>query len=59
MKKLCDYNDHRVSTYSGMIFTYLWVFDQKSDWDYIDRLAEINKKQIGYLNFLHSNLTTL
>jgi len=28
----------------GMIFTYMWAFDQKSDWDYIDRLVDIFRR---------------
>lgn len=26
---------------SGMIFTYMWAFDQQADWDYINQLAEL------------------
>jgi len=29
----------------GMIFTYMWAFDQKSDWDYAEHVAEIFRKQ--------------
>jgi len=29
----------------GMIFTYMWAFDQKSDWDYTEHVAEIFRKQ--------------
>ena len=25
----------------GMIFTYMWAFDQQSDWDYIEHVKEI------------------
>ena len=25
----------------GMIFTYMWAFDQQSDWDYIERVKSI------------------
>lgn len=25
----------------GMIFTYMWAFDQQSDWDYVERVKEI------------------
>jgi shikimate kinase len=28
----------------GLIFTYLWAFDQKSDWDYIEQVKEIFRK---------------
>lgn len=26
---------------NGMIFTYMWAFDQQDDWDYIDHVEEI------------------
>ena len=29
------------SDLEGLIFTYVWAFDQKSDYDYIDELAEL------------------
>ncbi len=29
----------------GMIFTYMWAFDQQSDWDYITHVADIFEKQ--------------
>lgn len=25
----------------GMIFTYMWAFDQQSDWDYVERIKDI------------------
>jgi hypothetical protein len=25
----------------GMIFTYMWAFDQQSDWDYVEHIREI------------------
>ncbi len=25
----------------GMIFTYMWAFDQKSDWDYVESVKSI------------------
>ncbi len=25
----------------GMIFTYMWAFDQQSDWDYVEQIKEI------------------
>lgn len=28
----------------GMIFTYMWAFDQQSDWDYIQGVAEFFEK---------------
>lgn len=29
----------------GMIFTYMWAFNEQSDWDYIDHVANIFKEQ--------------
>jgi hypothetical protein len=29
----------------GMIFTYMWAFDQQSDWDYILHVADIFQQQ--------------
>lgn len=29
----------------GMIFTYMWAFDEQSDWDYVDHVASIFKEQ--------------
>lgn len=28
----------------GLIFTYLWAFDQKSDWDYVEHVTNIFRK---------------
>ena len=28
----------------GMIFTYMWAFDQQSDWDYIDHVEDIFRR---------------
>ncbi len=29
----------------GMIFTYMWAFDEQSDWDYVDHVTTIFKEQ--------------
>ncbi len=29
----------------GMIFTYMWAFDQKSDWDYVQHVTEIFERE--------------
>ena len=29
----------------GMIFTYMWAFDQQSDWDTVERVTNIFKEQ--------------
>jgi hypothetical protein len=28
----------------GLIFTYMWAFNQKSDWDYVEKVTNIFKK---------------
>lgn len=33
------------SDLEGLIFTYVWYFDEKEDWDYIYGLADILKKE--------------
>lgn len=29
------------SEQDGLIFTYVWAFDQQEDWDYVDKMCEI------------------
>ncbi|GIO21446.1 AAA family ATPase [Oceanobacillus sp. J11TS1] len=29
------------SDQAGLIFTYVWAFDQQEDWDYVDKICEI------------------
>lgn len=29
----------------GLIFTYMWAFDQKSDWDYVEHVTNIFRKK--------------
>lgn len=29
----------------GLIFTYMWAFDQQSDWDYVQHVTDIFEKQ--------------
>lgn len=29
----------------GLIFTYMWAFDQKSDWDYVEHVTDIFRKR--------------
>ena len=29
----------------GLIFTYMWAFDRQEDWDYIDRLVDIFRRE--------------
>lgn len=36
----------------GLIFTYVWAFDQQSDWDYADRVCNIFESQGGTVYFV-------
>ena len=40
------------SDLDGLIFTYVWAFDQKDDWDYIDNLVATFEKQGGTVYFV-------
>ena len=35
------------SDLEGLIFTFIWAFNEQSDWDYIDNLCEIFESQGG------------
>lgn len=37
------FEEFAASSEYGMIFTYMWAFDQQSDWDYIEHVKEIFK----------------
>ncbi len=39
------------SDLEGLIFTYVWAFDQQSDWDYIDNLCKIFESKGGTVYF--------
>lgn len=36
----------------GLIFTYMWAFNQQSDWDYVNHVSEIFKKQGAELYYV-------
>lgn len=48
------------SDLEGLIFTYVWAFDQKADWDYVDNLCEIFESKGGTVYFveLEANVDT-
>lgn len=48
------------SDLEGLIFTYVWAFDQKADWEYIDNLCDIFESQNGSVYFveLESDIET-
>jgi hypothetical protein len=40
------------SDLEGLIFTYIWAFDQKEDWDYIEHITQIFKDKGGEICFV-------
>ncbi|MFI3207292.1 MAG: shikimate kinase [Clostridia bacterium] len=42
----------------GMIFTYIWAFDMKSDWDYIEYVKNIFKERSENPEFYCAELVT-
>ncbi|WP_405098628.1 shikimate kinase [Oceanobacillus sp. FSL H7-0719] len=40
------------SEQEGLIFTYVWAFDQQEDWDYVDRVCEIFESKGGTIYFV-------
>jgi len=40
------------SDLKGMIFTYVWAFDLKEDWEYVEDICEIFKKEGGEIYFV-------
>ncbi len=59
VSKLRDviFQEFATSDHYGLIFTYMWAFDQISDWDYVRHVTEIFKEhdaQIYYVELLAS-----
>lgn len=38
------FEEFAASSNYGLIFTYIWAFDQKSDWDYVEHVTNIFRK---------------
>jgi hypothetical protein len=38
------FDEYACSKNYGLIFTYMWAFDQQSDWDYVEHVSEIFRK---------------
>lgn len=36
----------------GLVFTYVWAFDQKSDWEYMDALCNLFKSRGGEIYYV-------
>lgn len=39
------FEEFSVSGNEGLIFTYMWAFDQQSDWDYVEHVSELFRRQ--------------
>ncbi len=46
------FESYAESQNEGLIFTYMWAFDQQSDWDYVNHVSEIFKKQGAELYYV-------
>lgn len=46
------FQEFAASDQYGMIFTFMWAFDQRSDWDYIDHVREIFEKNGGTVYYV-------
>ena len=40
------------SDLEGLVFTYVWAFDQQSDWDYVDKVCSIFESKGGTIYFV-------
>ena len=40
------------SDLEGLIFTYVWAFDQQSDWDYVDKVCNLFESRGGTVYFV-------
>jgi len=40
------------SKHEGLIFTYVWAFDQQEDWDFVDETCEIFASQGATIYFV-------
>jgi hypothetical protein len=40
------------SDMSGLIFTFIWAFNEKGDWDYVDKISNIFKSKGGEVYFV-------
>ena len=50
------FEDFAASGNYGLIFTFMWGFDQQSEWDYVNRIVEIFKKQNGGADIFFAEL---
>ena len=38
------FEEFATSEHYGLIFTYMWAFDQQADWDYVEHVCDIFRK---------------
>lgn len=50
------FEEFAASSQYGMIFTYMWAFDQPSDWDYVEHVKEIFRQKNPDVEFYHVEL---
>ncbi|MCL1887630.1 MAG: AAA family ATPase [Kiritimatiellaeota bacterium] len=56
------FEDFSASENAGMIFTFMWAFDQKADWDYVAHVSDIFTRQnagVFYVELVASQETRL
>lgn len=50
------FEEFAASSQYGMIFTYMWAFDQPSDWDYVEHVKEIFRQKNPDVEFYYVEL---
>lgn len=50
------FEEFAVSNHYGLIFTFMWAFDQKSDWDYVEHIKDIFKQSNQNVEFYYVEL---
>lgn len=50
------FSEFAASGQYGMIFTYMWAFDQPSDWDYVEHVKEIFRQKNPDVEFYYVEL---
>lgn len=46
------------SDMEGLIFTFIWAFNEKSDWDYVDKICNIFESEGGKTYFVELKTST-
>lgn len=50
------FEEFALSDNYGLIFTYMWAFDQQSDWDYIEHVKDIFRQRNKASEFYYAEL---